>query len=157
MQLRGNYIFVKPGEKAFLAASNFVNYIELGRPDSRGFYLLAEVEGGEFVVSARLFDEHGTKVAEIRRNNVIEGAAKLSFFPQGGYQVTDSQGRLLLRLALSGEPNETCVLQGKFYDETGELVAEGDEQDLRIYRAPAVLGKSGAARGIVIEAPVTIP
>jgi len=107
MQLRGNYIFVKPGEKAFLAASNFVNYIELGRPDSRGFYLLAEVEGGEFVVSARLFDEHGTKVAEIRRNNVIEGAAKLSFFPQGGYQVTDSQGRLLLRLALSGEPNET--------------------------------------------------
>jgi hypothetical protein len=49
------------------------------------------------------------------------------------------------------------VLQGRFYDEHGELAAEGNEEDLLIYKPPAVLGKSGSARGIVLELPAKKP
>lgn len=44
-----------------------------------------------------------------------------------------------------------CVLQGKFYDSSGNLIVEGDEKDFRIFKGPAVLGKSGNSLGIVLE------
>ena len=155
MQLTGNYIFVRPGEKAFFVASNYVNYVELGNPVGRGFYLVAEIQDDEFLVSARLFGPDRQKLAEVIRNNVIEGSAKIQFIPLGGYELTTPDGTRLLRLEISGTGGHICKLLGRFYDESGELIAAGDEEDLRIYRAPAVLGKSGSARGIVIEAPVT--
>lgn len=150
--LRGNYIFVDPGQKAFLAASNYTNYVLLGEQSLNSFWLEASIENDEFVVSANLFDVSGRRVCELNRNDArgVEADIHLRHIDVGGYEILSGDGTLILRLALKeGEPN-VCILQGHFYSSTGELVAEGDDQDLRIYKGPAVLGKSGAARGIVI-------
>jgi hypothetical protein len=153
-QLRGNYIFVQPGEKAFKAASNLVNYLELGSIEDDKFYLIASIENNEFVVSARLFNSSGQELVEIKQNNIRHSpTAKIQFFPAGGYEIVDNTGGLIIRLKLMGALKNECLLQGKFYNEEGSLVAKGDDEDLRIYKAPAVLGKSGGARGIVIAAP----
>lgn len=156
--LKGNYIFVNPGGKAFLAASNYVNYVELGHPGSDGFSLVATIENDEFVVSAQLYDERGNFVCKVEDNSVREHSnVEVHFLPEGGYEIIGPEGSLVLRLALAGEHGEVCILQGKFYDEQGELVAEGSEEDLLIYKPPAVLGKSGSARGIVLESPAAKP
>ena len=156
--LKENYIFVNPGEKAFRAASNYVNYVELGQPASDQFFLVAAIENNEFTVSARLYDERGEFVCRIDDNSVREHrGSKVQFLSEGGYEVIGPEERLILRLALAGERRELCLLQGRFYDEQGELVAEGNEEDFLIYKPPAVLGKSGLARGIVLESPAKKP
>lgn len=149
VQLSGNYFFVGPGDKAFLVASNFTNYIEIGRPASDGFFLVGVIEEAEFVVSGRLFDEEGHPLCELDRNNLKHSDLRVQHFPEGGYEVTTSEGDLVIRLALT-ENDKICILQGKFFNEDGELVADG-ENDLHIYKGPAVIGKSGSARGLVIE------
>jgi hypothetical protein len=158
MQISGSYFFVKPGDRAFLVASNYTNYLELGRPLSKGFFLLARVEGKEFKVSARLFNAARQCLVELSDNRVVDPqGSRVEFRPRGGYDVFDAAGNPVLTLALTGDAGHICVLRGRFFDENGELVAEGDGDDFRLYRGPAVIGRSGAARGIVIEDSKTGP
>lgn len=148
--LRGNYIFTEPGQKAFLAASNFVNYFSLGDPTKQSFYLEGKIEDGEFLLSGRLYREDGQFLCEIHNNRVAQGpGCKIVSIKPGGYEIRGSEGQVHLRLVLKPEHN-VCIVQGKLYDDTGHVVAEGDGQDLRIYKGPAILGKSGSSLGIVI-------
>lgn len=152
MRLKGNYIFTGPGQKAFLVSSNYVNYFELGRKGTTDHYLEAKIENGEFLVSGILYDPKGTPLCNIKENHLenISGNCKFEPLPKQGYQIVDQdQGSVILRLFLK-EPN-ICVLQGTFYDSKGNLIAEGDENDFRILKGPAVLGKSGNSLGIVFD------
>jgi len=153
VRLSNNYIFVKPGQKAFLAASNYVNYLELGRKGLNDHYLKAEIKDDEFVVSGKLYDEKGTALCTIRENNLEDMASKckLNWLRNGGYEVIHEERGQLLKIATMPEQSNICILQGKFYDSKGNLIAEGNDQDFVIYKGPAVLGKSGSALGIVLR------
>ena len=150
VHLRGNYIFTSPGEKAFLVSSNYVNYLELGRKGVTDYYLEAKIEKNEFLVSGILHDSKGTPLCNITENHVenIKGNCAFEPLQHYGYQIVD-RGNVVFRLSLK-EPN-VCVLKGKFYDGSGNLIAEGDENDFRILKGPAVLGKSGNSLGIVLK------
>ena len=150
VQLIGNYIFTRPGENAFLVSSNYVNYFELGRKGVTDYFLEAKIEGDEFVVSGTLYDSRGVHLCNIEENHVekINGNCLFEALGDRGYQVVDG-GSVIFRLSL--KEKNVCVLQGKFYDSAGNLVAEGDENDFRIFRGPAILGKSGNSLGIVLD------
>lgn len=148
VQLVGNYIFTSPGQKAFLVSSNYVNYFELGRRGVTDYYLEAKVEKGEFLVSGILYDSKGTLLCHIKQNQIEKGNCIFEPVGKQGYQIVD-RGNVILQLFLK-EPN-ICVLRGTFYDSSGNLIAEGDENDFRIFKGPAVLGKSGNSLGIVLD------
>lgn len=151
VELKGNYIFTQPGQKAFLASSNFVNYLELGRLGGNGFFLQARIGRDQFWVSARLFDEEGKFVCVLRDNHLVDKqpGCELRTVPSGGYRIYDKKGRVVFELGLINPT--TCLLQGRFYSEKGELVAHGDAQDFKILRGPAILGKAGASIGISVS------
>ena len=146
--LKGNYIFARPGEPAFLAASNFVNYLSLGDKAKGTFYLEARIENGEHKLSGRLWTKEGKFLCELRDNAIVSGECKVVPIKQGGYEVRAKGNQLQFSVRL--QDGKTCLIQGKFYDESGHLVAEGNRDDFRIFKGPAILGKSGASAGIVI-------
>lgn len=151
VRLIGNYIFTSPDQKRFLVSSNYVNYFELGRKGITEYYLEAKIEKDEFLVSGILYDPKGTPLCNVKQNHLenIKGNCIFEPLQEQGYQIVDQdRGTVILRLFLR-EPN-VCILQGTFYDSRGNLIAEGDENDLRIFRGPAVLGKSGNSLGIVL-------
>jgi len=150
VRLIGNYVFTGPGQKAFLVSSNYVNYFELGRKRMTDYYLEAKIVEGEFLVSGTLYDQKGTLLCNVKENHLenIKGNCIFEPLQKQGYQIVD-RGNVILRLFLK-EPN-ICILQGKFYDSNGNLIVEGDENDLRIFKGPAVLGKSGISPGIVLD------
>ena len=147
--LKGNYIFTTPGKKAFLVSSNYTNYLELGQRSFTEYYLEAEIKDGRFVVSGILLDSYGKKVCILNENHLEEaGSCQISYFPKGGFRVT-IEGKTVLELVLKDD--NTCIIQGKFYDKDGKLVAEGNGSYFLIYHGPAVVGKSGTSKGIVIQ------
>lgn len=150
VHLQGNYIFTRPGEKAFLVASNYVNYLELGRKSVTDYYLEAKIEKDEFLVSGTIYDSKGIPLCNIKENHVenIKGNCVFEPLKDHGYEIVD-RGNVIFRLSL--RDRNLCVLQGRFYDGSGNLIAEGDETDFRIFKGPAVLGKAGNSLGIVLE------
>jgi len=148
--LRENYIFTQPGQQAFLAASNYVNYILLGDPGKRSFYLEGRIDKGQFLISGRLYRKDGSMLCEIDNNRVKEASGcKVVPIKPGGYELRTPEDEVHLRLRLRPDEN-VCLIQGSFYDDSGTLLAEGNERDLRIYKGPAILGKLGFSLGIVI-------
>lgn len=148
--LKGNYIFTQPGQQAFLAASNYVNYVLLGDPAQRSFYLEARIDKGEFLISGRLYRKDGSLLCEIYDNRVKDASrCKIVPIRPGGYELRTPEGEVHLRLRVKPEQN-VCLIQGTLYDDSGSLVAEGNEEDFRIYKGPAILGKFGSSLGIVI-------
>jgi hypothetical protein len=150
--MRENYIFTSPGQKAFLASSNYVNYIELGKKGVTAYYLEAKIENRDFIVNGRLYDAHGDFICMLRKNQLeeMQKKCKMVFDAKGrGYKVVTENDQVIIELFLRDE--NTCILRGTFYDEKGNPVAKGNERDFLIFRGPAVLGKSNGARGIVME------
>jgi hypothetical protein len=152
ISIRGSYIFTSPGQKAFLASSNFVNYIELGKKGVTAYYLEAQIKNGEFVVSGTLYDSHGSFLCRLVNNNLEEMQRKCEMkLHEGrrGYKVVTENQEVVIELFIKDE--NICILKGTFYDERGELVAKGNETDFLIFKGPAVLGKSDGTLGIVLE------
>jgi hypothetical protein len=150
--LRGNYIFTSPGQKAFLVSSNYVNYVELGRKGIADYYLEAKIENDEFVISGRLYDSHGNFICALRGNHLeeMQRKCKIVYDEQGrGYKVIDDDQKVLMELYLRDE--NTCIIKGEIYDNSGKLVAKGNGENFLIFKGPAVLGKKNGALGIVIE------
>lgn len=146
--MKGSYIFVQPGEKAYKVASNYTNYLELGQPGVTDYYFEARVVADEFRINASFMDpsiEHRVKVVE----NVPESPGLKRTMLRNGYQIEDENGRLILGLEVQGQ--NVCVIRGAVYDERGEVVAESRQGDFIVHRGPAVIGKSGEAKGIVLE------
>jgi len=150
VRLVGNYIFTGPGQKSFLVSSNYVNYFELGRRGVTDYYLEGKIEKREFLVSGILYNSKGMPLCNIKENHLenINGTCVFESLERQGYQIVE-HGDVVFRLFLK-EP-DICVLQGRFYDSRGNLIAEGDENDFRIFKGPAVLGKSGNSLGIVLS------
>lgn len=144
--LKGNYIFVRPGEKMFEVASNFTNYVELGVRGVTTYYLEARVENNEFLVNGTLLDRSGKIVCQVA-NNFPEGAGCHKEMTHQGYRIRSEAGDLLLGIEAAGD---VCRLKGTIYAETGDIVAQDSGDDFLIHRGPAVLGRSGNARGFVI-------
>lgn len=153
IQMKGSYLFVNPGEPCFLVSSNYTNYLEIGSPGSNDFYLIASVQDGQHLIDAALFDDKGKLLCRVVRNHlqdIEEGTWKIKVRPDGGFSVVNGDGETLMSVAL--DDNGICRIAGKFYDKSGTLIAAGDGNDFLILKGPAVLGKSGAMRGIVVGA-----
>lgn len=151
--MRGNFLFVNPGEPCFLVSSNYTNYLEIGSPGSNDFYLIASIKDGQHIVDAALFDNKGKFLCKLVQNHleeVQEGTWKIRTRPEGGFAVTNENGEVLMSVVL--DDKGVCRITGNFYDRSGALVAAGDGNDFLILKGPAVLGKAGGARGIVIGA-----
>jgi hypothetical protein len=145
--MKGNLIFVKSGDKAFKVASNFTNYLELGVRGITDYYLEARVESDGFVVDATLRDSLGHDVCRVERNVPSDQGCIRELTPYG-YRIKTMNQQALLELIA---PANVCSIKAKIYDGKGSLVAEDKGDDFLIYRGPAVLGKSGNARGMVIS------
>jgi hypothetical protein len=150
--MRGNYIFTGPGQKAFLASSNFVNYVELGKKGVTKYYLEAKIVGEEFVVSGILYNSKGTFLCKLINNHLEDMQRKCEMVfdkEMKGYKVLDENKEVIIELFLKDK--NTCILRGSFYDEKGNLLATGSGEDLLIFKGPAILGKSNGSLGIVLE------
>lgn len=145
--MKGNYIFVQPGEKAFKVASNFTNYLELGAQGITDYYLEAQIGNGEFVVNAILLDLHGRVACRIA-NNFPEKSECRREMTRSGYRILSISGELLLGIEA---PENVCLLRGTIYDAKGGIVARDREDDFLIYHGPAILGKSDGSLGIVLR------
>jgi len=150
--LKGNYIFTSPGKKAFLASSNFVNYIELGKKGITAYYLEAKIENNEFIVNGKLFDSKSNFLCTLKNNHLEEMHKKCRMVINNkgqGYRIFDEDNNVVIELFL--KDLNTCILRGTFYDDKGNIIAEGNEEDFLLYKGPAVLGKSNGSLGIVMN------
>lgn len=145
--MKGNYIFVQPGQKCFRVASNLTNYLELGVKGVTAYYLEGRIEVGEFLVNATLLDPTGRKACQII-NNFPEGPGCRKEMTKNGYSILSHSGELLLGIEATGD---VCSLKGRIYDSTGVVVARDEQDDFLIFRGPAVLGKSNGSLGIVLR------
>lgn len=149
--MRGNYIFVNPGEKMLKVASNFTNYLELGLKGVTAYYLEVRIEGGQVLINAVLLSPEGRHLCEIE-DSFPSGAHGVVYESLGnGYRFLSSASELLRIEDPTG--SGVYLLRGKIYDEGGVVVAEDKGDDYVIYRGPAILGRAGAARGIVMDPP----
>ncbi|MFC1783011.1 hypothetical protein ACFL02_05445 [Planctomycetota bacterium] len=146
--IKGNYFFVKPGQKAYKVASNFTNYLELGLNRISDYYLEAKIEKDEFVINALLLDKQGNPVCKIMNSDPGKTACRKEKTPKG-YKFLNKAGEFLIGIETS--ENNLCLLRGKIFDSNGQIVAEDVNDDFLIYHGPAVFGKSGNTRGMVIE------
>src|SRR5438309_3761880 len=152
IHMRGNYIFVAPGEPCFLVSSDYTNYLEIGRPGLDDFFLIAYIQEKHHFIDAALFGNNGKPVCRVARNHLdelFEGDWEVKTRVDGGFAVVNSDDRNLMNLRLLN--GGICLIEGKFYNKSGELVASGNDQDFLIFKGPAVIGKSGLAKGIVIN------
>lgn len=145
--IKGNYIFVRPGEKAFKISSNFSNYLELGSKGITDYYLEAKVENGEFIINAKIFDPINKEFCEVINNFPQKSDFRREMTPNG-YRIYSKADELLLGIEAAGE---ICSLKGKIYTTSGEVIAEEKDEDFMIYRGPAIIGKSGNSMGIVLK------
>lgn len=144
--MRGNFIFVEPGQKAYKVASNFTNYLELGLLGGTDYYLLARVETDEFLIDAQLHEPNSGAAVEIKDNFPVGEILPREMLPNG-YRILDTRGELLIGIEVDGN---ICMIRGRISAVDGSIIAESSEDDFLIYRGPAVLGKSGEARGLVV-------
>ena len=145
--MRDNYMFVLPGERAFKVTSNFTNYVELGAKGLTHYYLEGKVENDEFVINASLLDSQGKPSCHIV-NNFPQGPGCRREMTPNGYRIVSDSGELVLAIEVR---DSVCLLQGTVYDFNGRIVAQHMDQDFLVFQGPAVLGKSGSARGIVLN------
>lgn len=146
--MKDNYIFVRPGEKAFKVASNYTNYLEVGQLGVTNYYIEARVEGEEFLINASFPEPYSEQLVEVV-DNVPQSSELTRKILTNGYRIEDPNGRLVLGLEVLEK--DVCVIRGAVYDSNGEIVAESRDDDFVIHHGPAVIGKSGEARGIVLE------
>lgn len=152
-QLKGNYLFVNKDEPCFLVSSNFTNYLEIGSPGTNDFFLVASIQDGQHLIDATLFDNKGRLLCRVNKNHLeaADGSnLQIKTRPEGGFTIISPTGERVMTVTLNEQG--VCRISGEFYDRTGTLIAKGDEEDFRIFRGPAVIGKSGVSRGIVIGA-----
>jgi hypothetical protein len=145
--MKGNYIFVQRGQKAFKVASNFTNYLELGALGITEYYLEARIEEDAFMINATLLSPQGKLACRVVNNFPDRAGCRREMTPDG-YRILTPEGQLLLGIAVRGD---FCHLLGIVYDTKGNIVAQGLEDDFVIHQGPAVLGKSQTARGIVLS------
>ena len=145
--LSGNYVFAQRGEKAFKVASNFTNYIELGAKGITHYYLEGKIEGDEFVINATLLDAQGKASCNIVNNFPLGSDCTKDMTPNG-YRIQSETGELILSIEVD---DKICLLRGTIYDSVGGIVAKYQDEDFLVFQGPAVLGKSGSARGIVLN------
>lgn len=144
--MSGNYIFVRPGEKCYKIASNFTNYVEVGLPGGTEYYLEARIESDSFVLNGILWGPGGTPIN--LRDNFPDGPASRRQVLPNGYRILAQDGQPLLGIEVVGD---VCLIRGRLLDKDGAVIAEESGDDFLIHRGPAVLGKSGGSRGIVLE------
>jgi hypothetical protein len=147
IRITGNYFFVSPGQPAFMVSSNFTNYVELGRQGVTDYYLEGKIDDGEFVINASLPDPESEVVCQVV-DNFPQKSGCQRHMTGNGYDIVSGTGELLLGIRIK---DNICFLQGTIYDLDRNVVAEGTEDDFLVHRGPLTLGKSGGARGIVIE------
>ena len=148
MVMTDNYIFVRPGEKAFRVASNFTNYLELGAQGITSYYLEAKVENDEFVINATLLDAQGRSSCRIVNNFPQNPECRKEMTPSG-YRIVDDVGQPLLEIEAQ---TSVCHLRGTIYNASGGIVAQDEKDDFLVYHGPAILGKSSSgALGIVLQ------
>jgi hypothetical protein len=145
--MRGSYFFVEPGSKSFKVATNFTNYLELGIQSSApDYYLEAKVADDDFVINAVLWEP--TLTAPLRIvDSFPDGPEWTRKMLPNGWHIVNKTGQLMFGLEVQGS---VCHIKGEVRSRDGTLVAQDSNDDYLIYKGPAILGRSGSARGLVI-------
>jgi hypothetical protein len=147
VRMSGNFIFAGPDQKAFKVASNFTNYIELGTPaPDPDYYLEARIEEDQFLLSATLWEPHTDSRLRII-DNFPDGPPWSRKMLRNGWHIVDPKDRLILGIEVTGN---ICHLKGRIVNRDGSVIAEESGDDFLVHRGPAVLGRSGSTRGIVL-------
>lgn len=145
MILSGSYIFTRPDQKCFEIASNFTNYIELGMRGITKYYLEAKIDGDEFKISGTLLDKNGIVKCVLEENSVKAPCNKEAI--NNGYGIKDKDNNIILEIKID---NNICHLKGVIYGDSGDMVAQDEEDHFMVMKGPVTIGKSGESIGIYI-------
>ncbi len=148
LEMKGNWIFARTGEKAFKVASNYTNYVEVGARNLTDYYLEARIESDGFTVDATLRGSNGREVCRVVRNFPTAQDCVRELTPRG-YRIKTLDQPTTILLELVAVAN-VCSIKTTIYDGKGRLIAGDVGDDFLIYQGPAILGKSGRRLGIVI-------
>ena len=144
--LTANRMFVEEGEPCYYIGSSLTNYLEIGRQEETPYYLEARIEGGEYIIDATLLVPGREEPVIISSGRPIsEGFDRR--ITETGYQIIDSAGRVILAAEDMGG---FCSIQCTVYDNKGAVIAECIDDCFQVYRGPAIIGKKGNSRGIVL-------
>lgn len=147
--MKGNYIFVQPGNKCFEVSSNFTNYLELGIRGITKYYLETKIEDEEFIISGILLDNNGEILCRLNDNFIESSEGCNKEMTQYGYRIKDNDGNIVFEIQVKND--FICHLRGIIYGESGEIIAQDREGEFIILKGPAIIGKSGNSIGIKLE------
>ena len=143
--LARNWINVRPGDPAFVVATNVCDWFELGNRDGDDYWLEGNIVGeGEFVFNGRLFlpgsSVSGTLIDNFPKGPTPEGWAKHIHPDHDGYQLVSQDGTVLFEYAVK---ERLCMVTVNIYAADGGLVAESLLDQFNIHRHPVKFGRGG--------------
>lgn len=128
----------------FNIATNLMNKFRIGWQDQQdNFYLEGFInEKGEPIISCRVFDSNGNFIFELRQNRLIRGTSdywkkRIGFLSGPGWEIKDEFENMILETETID--NVTCII-GIFYDNKGNVAAEGDRTKGLLVNCPLMMG-----------------
>ncbi len=145
--LGANRFFVEDQEPCYYVNSNLTNYFEVGARDETPYYLEARIEDGEYLIDAVLLIPGKPEPVRISRGRPVSQGFDQKI-TDTGYRIVDESDRVVLAAEDQGG---YCLVDCTVYDEQGAVVAESRDDCFVIHRGPAIIGKKGNTRGIVMR------
>src|SRR5438105_1799485 len=152
--MRDNWINVRPGDPAFVIATNICEWFELGARQGTDYWLEAQIVGeGEFLFNGQLFlpsvAEEGTLIDNFPKGPTPQGWTKRPRVDGAGYEL-EKDGTVLFGYRVVATPipgrnveSRLCFVTVNLYDAKGGLVAESLPDEFRLHRHPAKIGRGG--------------
>lgn len=145
--LKANRIFVENQEPCYYVNSNLTNYFEIGIRNETPYYLEARIENGDYLIDATLLVPGGPKPVVISAGRPVSQGFDRRI-TETGYQIIDKSARVILSAEDRGG---YCLVECMVYDDEGAIVAECRDDCFMIHRGPAIIGKMGNVRAIVLR------
>lgn len=140
---------VRPGDPAFVIATNACDYFELGAKEGKDYWLEGNIVGDcEFLFNGRLYlpqsNIYGTVIDNFPKGPAPNGWTIRKCGDPDGYELVSQDGTVLFAHKIE---ENLCIVVVNIYAADGELVAESLPDQFRIHRGPATIGHGGMRIG----------
>ena len=139
-----NWINVRPGDPAFVVATNVCDYFELGNRGGDDYWLEGLIVTGEFLFNGRLYlpDRRvsGVIIDNFPKGPIPHGWTRRQHLDEEGYDLVSDDGTILFGYHVQGV---LCMVTVNIYAKDGGLVAESRPEDFHLHRHPATIGRGG--------------
>ena len=122
----------------FNVATNICQRFAIGYPSQPdNFFLEGEIRGNKPFISCRVFDNKGSLLYGLEKNNLTKDTSsryKFTVTKEGWHRIVDEENNELLKIesVLDNNGNTVTNIYGEFYDKEGKLAARGDTNGLLV-------------------------